>query len=168
MTTKLVLDNKYLYDPASIIDVPVDNLMQVYKTCLQLQELCEKENGVGISAVQAGIPWKLFLVRQKFEPKSGFDYFINCKYSPLNDIKFIHLEGCLSLRDAEGKSRTFSVERFKAVSIDGFKLVSEPELRLDPVVNYHATGFRAAVFQHEIQHQQAITIDKIGTELGIW
>lgn len=39
-----------------IQDVPMDNPIEVLKVCQNLQILCEKENGIGISAVQAGIP----------------------------------------------------------------------------------------------------------------
>ncbi len=35
----------------------------VWPVCLQLRELCESKNGMGLSAVQAGIPWNLFVIK---------------------------------------------------------------------------------------------------------
>jgi peptide deformylase len=77
-----------------IEDVSLDNLMETYKTCLQLRELCEQESGIGIAAVQTGIHQKLFLVNFCAANKK-YGYFINCKYEPDGEDKMLHIEGCL-------------------------------------------------------------------------
>ena len=46
-----------------IQDVPLDDPMKVYKLCQEMEAICERENGIGLSAVQVGIPWKLFIVK---------------------------------------------------------------------------------------------------------
>ncbi len=58
-----------------IKDVSLTNLHKIHKTCMQLRELCEQENGIGISAAQAGIAEKIFLVRLS---PNKFGYFLNC------------------------------------------------------------------------------------------
>jgi len=144
--------------------VSTDSLTDVYNVCIQLKELCKRENGVGISAVQAGVPWDLFLVRF---PDGQFGYFLNCEYNPLNDVKIIHLEGCLSLKDAKGRLRNFVVERFKNLSVKGKKLVLEgSDLKIMDFEEEYE-GFYAAVFQHEIDHSRQITIDQIGKEVDL-
>lgn len=146
-------------------DVPAENLFKVYDICKQLQALCEQEGGVGIAAVQAGIPWKLFLV--KFAD-STFGYFVNCEYKPIGEDKILHIEGCLSLRTSKGKLRTFEVERYRNIEVSGHQLVQEEnDLVLKPLADYFVDGFYAAVFQHEIQHQQNILISDIGKEVEI-
>ena len=39
--------------------------MSVYKTCLEMKEVCELEKGIGLSAVQVGLPWRLFIVKEE-------------------------------------------------------------------------------------------------------
>jgi peptide deformylase len=151
-------------------DVPLDNLFKVYDICMQLQELCLKEGGIGIAAVQAGIPWKLFIIKTPFdfETKESFGFFVNCDFEPQDEVKLLHIEGCLSLRTSKGKLRSFEVERYCNVKINGFRLVkTENDLELVPLTEYLVSDFSAAVFQHEIQHHQGILISDIGTEVEI-
>jgi peptide deformylase len=141
-------------------------LFEIYKTCMQLQVLCVLEKGVGISAVQAGLPMKLFLVRY---PQDNFRYFINCTFSPADEEKMTHLEGCLSLVNSKGQLRTFEVQRYKKIVVSGYELIDQQnELVLKVLEDYYVEGFFAAVFQHEIQHDQGILISDIGTEVDIY
>lgn len=151
-------------------DVPLDNLFKVYDICMQLQELCLKEGGIGLAAVQAGIPWKLFIIKHPFDSETteSFGFFVNCDFEPLAESKILHIEGCLSLRSPKGKLRTFEVERYDNIKINGFRLSKiENDLELIPLVDYSVVDFSAAVFQHEIQHHQGILISDIGTEIEI-
>ena len=146
-------------------DVPLDNLFKVYDVCKQLQALCEQEHGVGIAAVQAGIPWKLFLVRF---PDGNFGYFLNCDFESVGEENILHIEGCLSLRNSKGKLRTFEVERHAHIKVSGLQLVrKENDLVAEPLTDYFVDGFSAAVFQHEIEHQKGILISDIGKEIEI-
>ncbi len=150
------------------------NLADLYNTCQGLRELCEKEHGIGISAVQAGVPWKLFLVKgDGSNPliKAGeFAYFADCEYEPLNAERVVSLEGCLSLRSSDGRVRTFNVERCNEIRVTGYRIDFDSpnentliEINVD--IKYNEQGI---VFQHEIDHHNGILISDIGKEVVIW
>jgi peptide deformylase len=146
-------------------ETPIDNLMGVYAICQKLEVLCKTENGVGISAVQAGINWNLFLVKTK----NGFDYFVNCDYTSVIDEKVDSLEGCLSIKDSQNNLRYFEVPRFKSILLTGTKLVKiANDLVLEPLENVLITGFNAIVVQHEIDHAKDVLISDIGKEVQIY
>lgn len=145
-------------------ETPIENLMGVYSICQRLEILCKKENGVGISAVQAGIDWNLFLAKTQ----SGFDYFVNCDYTPASEEKISSLEGCLSLRDSQNNLRNFEVPRYKSILLTGSMLVKlGNDLILSPLKAVF-TGFQAIVYQHEIDHSKGILISDIGVEVLIY
>lgn len=153
-----------------IIDVPRDDLANLHNVCLQLSELCQKENGLGISAVQTGIPWKLFVVKGDGScpiiPKDEFGYFIDCSYKENTAEKVTSLEGCLSLR-SNGRLRSFQLERSKYIDIIGYKFKIDDLvfLPINIVLSYQQ---QCVVFQHEIDHHNGILISDIGRELYIW
>lgn len=146
-----------------IKDVNLTNLHKVHKTCMQLRELCERENGIGISAAQVGISEKIFLIKMS---NDKFGYFINCTYIPVGTKKYTHLEGCLSLKGENNQTKLYKVQRYNEIIVSGFCLLDEFELVSRPLVEYHVEGFKAAVFQHEIDHQYGRDrmIDVIGEE----
>lgn len=143
--------------------VPLNDLMKVYKTCQAMERLCIEEHGIGLSAVQVGIPWNLFIWNDK---EGGFRYFINCEYEGQGD-KQNSIEGCLSLKRPNGKFRQFEVQRFDVVKMTGKELLYENELKL---VDVDATlnDIYAVVAQHEIDHQNGILISDIGQEIEIY
>jgi peptide deformylase len=155
-----------------IQDVPMDNPIEVLKVCQNLQILCEKENGIGISAVQAGIPWKLFLIKGDgtcpFIKKNEYMYFVNCSYEDTIGEKIISLEGCLSVRSPSGQLRSFQVERFKNIILKGWYLSIEKGLDLKELSENVSALEQGIVFQHEIDHQKSILISDIGKEVFIW
>lgn len=156
-----------------IEDVPTNNLIKIFQICQDLQGLCDKENGIGISAIQAGIPWKIFLIKGDGNcpliEKNKYAYFINCNYKNLGEEKVNSLEGCLSIRSLDGRLRFFQVERFKNILLKGYRL-SEDDLKLYEVneeINFAQQG---NVFQHEIDHQlgkEGLIFAK-GKEVFIW
>lgn len=157
-----------------IQSVSLEQPMEIYKVCRELQELCDRESGIGISAVQVGIPWKLFLVKGDGScpliPSGTYGYFLNCIYSPVTEEKVVSLEGCLSLKTTDGQLRTFQVTRSALVRIEGTCLRTEPKLcfeQVDIVLHY---GQQGIVFQHEADHSfgQERLISKIGTEVFLW
>jgi peptide deformylase len=152
--------------PKEVQDTPTDNLMKIYKVCLQMEDICRAGNGVGLSAVQVGIPWKLFIVRSMlFE--GAFQYFVNCKYDPLQDVneKFRQsLEGCLSL-----PGRQFLVNRYSKIKVSGKILVIHKDLVLNDfsIDLTDPKDIYSIIYQHEIDHGNLITIDQIGTEIDL-
>jgi peptide deformylase len=156
----------------SIVDVPLDSPIEVYRVCQQLEEICNRENGIGISAVQVGLPWKLFLVRGdgtcSLIPEGKYGYFVNCEYEPITEEKLVSLEGCLSLRSPDGRLRSFQVNRYTKIRLFGYRLCLDNSLKFDIVdapVDYTEEGI---VFQHEIDHHRGILISDIGKELFFW
>jgi len=157
-----------------IVDVPLDDLIKVYKVCQEMQEVCDKERGIGISAVQVGIPWKLFLVRGDGKcplvPKDKYGYFINCDYSPLteNEEQVVSVEGCLSIRSPEGQLRLFEVKRFCKVHLFGYMLEEKNGLKIVEIDDALSLIQQGVVFQHEIDHQKSILISDFGKEVFVW
>lgn len=145
------------------LEVPLDDLFKIYPVCQKLEILCKKEKGIGISAVQAGIPWNLFLIKSE----TGFDYFVNCDYNPTTENKLVVLEGCLSIRK-DGKLRYFNVSRYTSVLVKGKKLsLINKELVLEDFEK-EFSDFKAVVMQHEIDHSKGILISDIGEEIDIY
>jgi peptide deformylase len=144
-------------------ECPLDDLAELYKLGLSMQIICEKEKGIGLSAVQVGVPLNFFVVNFY----DNYRFFINCSYSPVTEEKEKYIEGCLSLKTLEGKLRFFEVERFKAVIVKGKELVSEPLLQIKDV-EMNLTDFYKIVFQHEIDHASDILISQIGKEVFLW
>ena len=159
-----------------IKEVPLEtqeNLLDAYKLCLQLEELCDKLGGEGIAAVQVGIPSKLFLVKSNgthlFAPKGKYGYFINCAYEPTTNSKtVVSLEGCLSLRSPDGRLRRFQVERQSEITLRGQRLYIQNNKIMLKKLDIEIIGEQAVVFQHEVEHCSAILISDIGKELVVW
>ena len=146
-------------------------LLKIFK---DMENLCNKKNGIGLSAVQVGIPLRMFIVKIDKDSKlnklvkNNFIYCLNMEYHYPTDSDnyIISLEGCLSIRSLDGQLRHFQVPRFKNINLNGFFLkdtkfieLSNFELNVDD---------QSIVFQHEIDHQFGITIDQIGKEIFLW
>lgn len=151
--------------PTMAVDVPVDNLVSVLNVCLQMEDLCIRSDGVGLAAVQVGLPWRLFLVKVG----DKFEYYVNCTYSPEGGDRFPSIEGCLSIRSEDGSLRYFQVERYRKIRVKGYKLVTRPDLKLEPVDFAVSEEFLSVVFQHEADHffGRDRMIDVIGKEVAI-
>jgi peptide deformylase len=142
---------------------PTDNLLQVYKICLGMEQVCTENSGVGLSAVQVGVPWKLYIVRDG----SGYRYFVDCEYKGAGD-KFDSLEGCLSLKNVDGSSRHFIVSRFRKVVVSGKELVFVDSKLALKEIDLEFGNLAAVIHQHEIDHHNDILISEIGKEYLIW
>lgn len=152
--------------PTSIprgLDCPLDDLPSLYKLGLFMQIVCEREKGIGLSAVQVGIPLNFFVVNHMM----NYRFFINCIYTSLAPEKEKYIEGCLSLKTPEGKLRYFEVDRFKNILIKGKELLSEPALKIVDF-EFNPIDYYKIVFQHEIDHASDILISQIGKEVFLW
>jgi len=157
-------------------DVPLDEPINLYKTCKEMEMVCELQNGVGLSAVQVGIPWNLFIIKFDETSKIGnpgeYGYFINCKYNGITtenttEDKIVSLEGCLSIRSPDGQLRLFQVERYRMIEVIGLRL-KEPNLNIEKINLSIDSNNQGVVFQHEIDHAYDILITDIGKEIDIW
>jgi peptide deformylase len=144
-------------------DVPLDNLMTIFRLCNKMEKICDENNGIGLSANQVGIPWKLFILKRN----RTFEYYVNCDYIGEGE-KMRSVEGCLSLRNESGEFRRFEVERFSKIKLNGKQLIISgmPSLVLHDVSREEKDLF-AVVFQHEIDHGSDKLISDIGKEVEI-
>lgn len=148
-------------------DAPLDNLIGLYKLCNKMQTLCAKSNGVGLSAVQVGVPWNIFIAR---DSNNNYDYYLNCKYEGVGE-KIKSIEGCLSILDEDGKFRQFELERFAEIKLSGNKLIFgnvNPYINLTVIKDQSVKGFNCIVLQHEIDHASGILVSDRGKEIKVW
>lgn len=144
-------------------DVPLDNLMNLFRLCNKMEKICEDNNGIGLSANQVGIPWKLFIVKRN----RSYEYYVNCEYEGYGE-KIKSVEGCLSLKNESGECRRFEVERFSNIKLTGKQLIISgmPSLVLHDV-SRDEKDLYSVVFQHEIDHSFDKLISGIGKEVEI-
>lgn len=152
-------------------EIPED-LLEVYKICKEMQILCEKENGVGLSAVQVGVPWRLFVIKNFEDSAKLWRNFIECDYEGVGEKNLLCLEGCLSLRKDDGSLRHFRVKRHSEVRVTGFELIEEDKPVKVPV-DFTVKGGNGddisfVVFQHEIDHHLGKLISDEGEEVQLW
>ncbi len=134
---------------------PIDNSQFICELAVALENICEKNEGIGISAVQVGIPFNFFIV--KF--KDGYRYFVNCDYEPLDKVKEKSIEGCLSLKDEKGNLKYYKVNRFKNIRVYGMEFVPPKSFI---TIDIKPSGIYGIVVQHEIDHKNQILISDIG------
>ena len=137
--------------------------MNLFRLCNKMEKICDDNDGIGLSAVQVGVPWKLFIIKRN----RRFEYYVNCEYSGTGE-KMKSVEGCLSLRKESGDFRRFEVERFSEIKLSGKQLVVSgmPSLVLNDVDRVEKDLY-AVVFQHEIDHARDVLISKIGREIEL-
>lgn len=143
-------------------DCPLD-LPNLYKLGTAMQIVCEREKGIGLSAVQLGIPLNFFVVNFN----NNYRFFVNCTYAPVSEEKSKSVEGCLSIKTPAGKLRYFEVERYEDVVIKGKELLSDPTLQIVDF-EHNPKDYYRIVFQHEIDHAFEILISQKGKEVFLW
>jgi peptide deformylase len=116
-----------------------------------------KENSdkaVGLSAIQIGIPKRMCAIRYVTK-NSSFSYkLINPEIVRRSSGIIIGSEGCLSVEDTRGL-----VSRSESVTVTGFDAITNKKVRIS------ASGFKAVILQHEIDHMDGILyIDKLVEE----
>lgn len=172
-------------------ETPTDNLMSLYKTYLEMAELAEKEDGVGLAAVQVGIPWNMFVCKPP--GYTAWGCFVNCKYSGNRTVSPEHKtivpkpfkekvaqypvhfggsresqEGCLSLRDKYGRLQHYKLQRYIYVHVVGKRLLAGDEKPFLEDVDQIFDGVESIVFQHEIDHASGILISSLGKKIMVY
>ena len=167
LKNKDILDekNKKLREISKEVTFPLDEsdkkaieLMLEYLTNSQIEELEKKYKlrpGMGMAAIQLGIPKRYFVVVHEQEEKETFKNYIliNPKIVS-NSEEIIYVEegeGCLSVnREVKG-----IVPRYARVTIEGYDLEGNK-------VKYRGREELAIAFQHELDHLDGILFtDKI-------
>lgn len=150
-----------------IKETSIENLKELYSFCVQMQNLCIAQSGGGLSAVQIGTPWRLFIAIKDVGDLSKFRYFIDCHYQPIGDEVVTSIEGCLSLRNNAGELQRFKINRYKVIRLIGKELLAEDKLVLVDLDEVFENDC-AIVYQHEVDHHKGILISDIGDEIHIW
>ncbi|MBI4193398.1 MAG: peptide deformylase [Candidatus Colwellbacteria bacterium] len=113
--------------------VPPDEVARVVQ---QMRSVMERAEGVGLSANQVGLSWRLFVARDERKFYAVFNPVI----VKTAKAKVAREEGCLSIPRA-----LVTVPRAERVTLEGSD-------RRGRKVRLAAKGFLARVFQHEIDH----------------
>lgn len=124
--------------------VSVDQPELISKTVGKLQKALHKNPGVGIAAVQLGIPQAIFIMNSSYNKKlgagsSGEIVFINPKIVEHQGSQ-IFREGCLSVPDY-----TADIVRSREVTVQYLDAELQPAQR-------QFSGFEAVIVQHEYDH----------------
>ena len=149
----------------NVLHAKDQKLIEIAKISLLMQNICIKEGGVGLSAVQLGIPYKIFIAKD-YDKSNDFFTFVDCQYEG-NGNKTTSIEGCLSLKTKSKQIKRSRVERFSSIISKGLYFSFENNMNLIPFEKQY-DGFFASIFQHEVDHQNGILISDIGKEMDLY
>lgn len=137
----------------------IDRMLE-YLTNSQIEEMAEKYNlrpGMGMSAIQLGIPKRYFVVVHEYEEGNFNNYVIINPEMVSYSQEMIYVEegeGCLSInRSTNGIVPRHARVTFEGYDIDGNK------------VSFRVREEVAIAFQHELDHLNGILfVDRINVE----
>jgi peptide deformylase len=118
--------------------------------------LANEEDGVALAAPQIGVSKQIFVVSPlAYKKEAVFTplVFINPKIIKKSGKKIERQEGCLSVRWVYGKTK-----RYLSITIEAFDEKGK-------LFTYGASGLIAHIFQHEIDHLNAILFIDHGYDL---
>lgn len=118
------------FDFSKIEPVEIARVVQEMRNTMELAE------GVGLSANQVGLPWRLFVARDE----KKFYAIFNPIVVKASGKKITRDEGCLSIPDT-----LVPVPRPERITLEGLD-------RRGRKVKFSERGFLARVFQHEVDH----------------
>ena len=125
--------------------------------------VCKKERGVGLAAVQCGIPLNIFVASAD---SLNFRCFFDVDYES-DEEKQDSLESCLSLYDKNRKLRRFMVKRFGNARFHGKELFFNNSPASVAEINEDLSGLFAVVCQNEADHGKGILISDHGKEVEV-
>mgnify|MGYP003922156025 CR=1 FL=1 len=110
-------------------------------------------NGIGLSANQIGLPYRVFVAQvPDLQGRLKFYAIFNPEIVKVSKEKELFEEGCLSIPD-----KYALVPRYSHIVIKGFDINGKK-------IKIKAWGLLARVFQHEIDHLDGkLFIDRIKT-----
>ena len=117
------------------------------------EALAKEDDGVAIAAPQIGIDKRIFVVAEKSYPQDAKWkplVFINPNITKMSKKRVVAQEGCLSVRWIYGSTERATNVTVEAYDENGNKF------------SYGAGGLIAHIFQHEIDHLDAILFTDIG------
>jgi peptide deformylase len=141
---------------------PTEDLVHLFKICNQMEKLCRDNGGVGLHAIQVGLPWDLFVINRN----ENYEFYFDCSYEGIGHPS-TSIEGCLSIKDeSHSKLRRFQVARYPEVLVKGFRLLYIDVIKSEPFQSLEK-GTCAVIFQHEIDHSLGISIADFGKEIRL-
>ena len=160
LKTKDIIDekDKRLREISKEVELPlsdedrkhIDEMIE-YLTNSQIEELAEKYDlrpGMGLSAIQLGIPKRYFVVVNEYDEGKFENYIIINPKIVSNSMEKIYVElgeGCLSVnREIDG-----IVPRYARVTVEGYDEKGNK-------IRVRAREEVAIAFQHEIDHLNGI------------
>jgi peptide deformylase len=149
--------------PSKIAEASSEDVAFLSLLAKHMISLCMKNHGVGLSAVQCGIPLKFFIAS-----KDGMNYrcFVDMEYTS-EEAKQDSLEGCLSIKDKNGGMRRFLVKRYNNALFKGKELsINESNATVNDISETFS-GLFSVVCQHEIDHHNGILISDHGKEVEV-
>lgn len=120
----------------------------IKKLIHQMRQAVSAAHGLGLAAVQIGIPVRVVLLQQKIEGEQVFKVFINPKVLHKSTVMQITYESCLSV----GGKETHIMQRSSRVTVSFQNIHGKS-------VTENLTGLDAAIFQQEIDHLNGILLE---------
>ncbi len=137
-------EKKFLTQKTIDFDFKKFSSKEITRLINHMKKMMEKANGIGLSANQIGLPYKVFIAKppklpnSKVQPK--FYAIFNPKIEKTIGKKIYLEEGCLSVPNVFGEA-----PRYEQIVISGFDRYGKP-------IKIKAWGILAHIFQHEIDH----------------
>ncbi len=130
------------------ISSPIEKInVNEKKLIKDLKDTMYDANGIGLAAIQIGIPKRIVIVDvSKKDEKKNLHCLINPKIKKFSDVRSTYEEGCLSIPN------TFiQIERPKEIEIEYIDENGKKN-------NMRCSGLLSTCIQHEVQHCDGILI----------
>jgi peptide deformylase len=141
LTIDAAKEEKFLRRKTVDFDFEKFTKKEITELIVRMRRIMRKANGIGLSANQIGLDFKVF-VAEIPDGQGGTKFYavFNPKIEKISGEKAIYEEGCLSVPGKWG-----DVERAKSITIAGQDKNGKP-------AKIKAWGLLAHVFQHEMDH----------------
>jgi peptide deformylase len=141
LTNDVKSEDKFLRRKTVDFDFKKFTKKEIAELIGRMRRIMHRANGVGLSANQIGLDFKMFIVEVP-DAQGGTKFYavFNPKLEIVGDETAVYEEGCLSIPNQWG-----DVERASKVVISGLDRHGKP-------AKIKAWGLLARVFQHEVDH----------------
>lgn len=137
------------------------NTKEIFVLSQKIEILCKKNKILSISAIQLGFNYNLFVYC--LGCYENYKHILDCNYFFENNEKYTSIEGCQSI--SQNKKR-YKVERYENIIVKGKELFVD-DFKINNFEKKFSKCLESCIFQHEIDHFNNISIDKIGEEIYI-
>lgn len=153
LTIKNKKDEKFLRQKTTLFDFKTHKKAEIKELIKKMRQAMREANGIGLSANQIGLPYRVFVAQvPDLQGRLKFYAIFNPEIVKVSKEKELFEEGCLSIPD-----KYALVPRYSHIVIKGFDINGKK-------IKIKAWGLLARVFQHEIDHLDGkLFIDRIKT-----